>query len=198
MPSSPAPHRPLVLRGVSVVSTADGTHGPAVDVSVRDGVITAISASSSGPADPFAVVVDAPGRFVVPGYVDAHAHPLPASGPIPASALGLMLANGITGFRQMSGSAGLLARRRAGTLGLPADAPDLLALPGALLTPMNAGSSAAAIAAARSGFRSIEHLGPGSRCSSAAPATSTGWARPSPRPSPASRSPRSGFPFPPG
>jgi imidazolonepropionase-like amidohydrolase len=210
MPPSPAPHRPLLLRGVSVVSTADGTRSPAVDVSVRDGVITDISVSSSAPADPSAVVVDAPGRFVVPGYVDAHAHPLPDKGPIPASALGLMLTNGITGFRQMSGSADLLARRRAGTLGMPEDSPDLLAMPGALLTPMNAGSSATAIAAvreqhaagadfvkaaviapqpyfdaqeeanrlgipilghlpagidvraaARAGFRSIEHLGPG-------------------------------------
>jgi imidazolonepropionase-like amidohydrolase len=197
----------LVLRGVTVVETADGARTPNLDIQIADGVITAISATAP---DGLAEVVDATGKYVVPGYVDMHVHALPDHGPIPAGALGLMLANGITGFRQMSGSLDLLARRRAGTLGMPVDAPGLLAMPGGLLTPMNAGTAAAAVAtvrehhlagadfvkaalvtpavyfeaqteanrlgipllghlpsgidvraAARSGFRSIEHLGPG-------------------------------------
>ena len=67
-----------------------------------------------------------------------HAHPL--NDKHPAGALELMLANGITGFRQMAGSPQLLSERQAGTLPLPADSPAVLALPGALLTPLNAGT----------------------------------------------------------
>lgn len=201
--------RPLVLRAVTVVDTADGARTPNLDVRISDGVITGISATSPEGADATVDVVDAAGRYVVPGYVDMHVHALPDHGPIPASALGLMLVNGITGFRQMGGSLDLLARRQAGTLGMPVDAPQLLAMPGGLLTPLNAGTAAAVAtvreqhsagadfvktalitpavyfeaqeeanrlgipvlghlpsgidvrAAARSGFRSIEHLGPG-------------------------------------
>jgi hypothetical protein len=61
-----------------------------------------------------------------------HAHPLnPGS---PEGGLQLMLANGITGFRQMSGSPELLARRRAGNF-MPPDTPALLATPGNILIP---------------------------------------------------------------
>jgi hypothetical protein len=58
-----------------------------------------------------------------------------------------MLAHGVTGFRQMSGSPRLLAERSAGTLPLPVDSPAVLALPGALLTPLNAGTLSGAVAA---------------------------------------------------
>jgi hypothetical protein len=137
-----------------------------------------------------------------------HAHPLGRADP--TSALALMLASGVTGFRQMSGSTELLARRKIGDLRLPDASPALLAMPGDLLTPINADSAAAAVdsvrrqhaagadfvkvvlvtpgayfpaqaeanrlgipmlghlpvgidvaAAAKAGFRSIEHLGPG-------------------------------------
>ena len=60
-----------------------------------------------------------------------------------------MLTNGITGFRQMSGSEELLRRRRTGTLNLPEHSPDLLAMPGAVLTPLNASTGANAAAAVR-------------------------------------------------
>ncbi|MEK6397865.1 MAG: amidohydrolase family protein [Terriglobus sp.] len=54
--------------------------------------------------------------------------------------LALMLADGITGFRQMTGSPELLQQRRDHTLPLDKDAPALLAMPGELLTPFNASS----------------------------------------------------------
>ena len=60
-----------------------------------------------------------------------------------------MLANGITGFRQMAGSPQLLRERAAGTLPLPADSPGVVVLPGALLTPLNAGTIADAVGAVR-------------------------------------------------
>ena len=52
-----------------------------------------------------------------------------------------MLAEGVTGFRQMSGSPALLARRRNGHLPFGEEAPQLLQTPGSLITPFNAGSA---------------------------------------------------------
>src|SRR6202020_1611029 len=45
----------------------------------------------------------------------------------------LMLANGVTGFRQMAGSPELLANRAAGKSLLPTDSPALLGIPGTIL-----------------------------------------------------------------
>ena len=74
-----------------------------------------------------------------------HAHPLNGKTP-DTRALALMLAHGVTGFRQMAGSPQLLQDRRNGSLALGRYAPELLALPGSLLTPLNAGTPAAAVA----------------------------------------------------
>jgi hypothetical protein len=127
-----------------------------------------------------------------------------------SSVLATMLADGVTGFRQMTGSPDFLEERRNGTLPIGKDAPALLVMPGSILTPFNAGSPDSAVEeirlqktqgadfikvglvspdvffaaiaegqrvglpvlghlqegvdaarAARAGFRSIEHLGPG-------------------------------------
>jgi imidazolonepropionase-like amidohydrolase len=141
------PHlRPLTLRGVTVVDVRTGSLTPDCDVAIGDGTITSV-----GPRDdtsaPVSEVVAMPGAYVVPGYADMHAHPLGAQDP--TSALALMLASGVTGFRQMSGSSSLLAKRRAGELGLPEDSPSLLALPGDLLTPLTAGTVERAVDAVR-------------------------------------------------
>ena len=86
----------------------------------------------------------------IPGFADMHAHmharPLGAGDS--SGTFDLMLAHGVTAFRQMSGSAQMLKDRAAGTL-MPAGAPRLLALPGQVLTPLNAGSPAAAVATVR-------------------------------------------------
>jgi hypothetical protein len=54
--------------------------------------------------------------------------------------LARMLADGVTGFRQMTGSPEFLKERRDGTLPIGKDAPALLAMPGSILTPFNARS----------------------------------------------------------
>jgi hypothetical protein len=136
-----APSRPTVLRDVTVVGTRDGSRTPHQDVRLEGGRITAVGATGAAPD---AEVVDGAGRFVVPGFIDMHSHVLTAAAP--AAALELMLAHGITGFRQMSGTTDLLRRRRAGGLDLPALAPALLALPGELLLPVNAATAQAAAA----------------------------------------------------
>jgi Amidohydrolase family len=138
----PEPEK-LLLRGVTVVNTRDGSVSPHMDLSLEGGRISSIAPAGAGAPDASVRVVDAVGKFVVPGFIDMHAHPLSVKDP--SGSLELMLANGITGFRQMSGSAEFLKERRDGTLPLPTDSPALLALPGSLLTPLNASSPEMAI-----------------------------------------------------
>ena len=89
------------------------------------------------------VCLDASGKFVVPGYNDMHSHVLELEEP--SGGLALMLAEGVTGFRQMSGSPERLKERRDQTLPVGKDAPALLQMPGAVLTPLNAASNEAVI-----------------------------------------------------
>ncbi|WP_420309197.1 amidohydrolase family protein [Streptomyces sp. YS-B37] len=140
---------PLLLRSVTVVDTRTGSLTPDTDVLVRDGRITEVRPGIEAP--PRAAVVDARNRYVVPGYNDMHAHPLDQ---LPARSrdrdLRLLLAYGVTGFRQMSGSLDLLRRRADGTLDLPLDGARPLTMPGAvMLTPLNAGTPEQATATVR-------------------------------------------------
>jgi N-acyl-D-amino-acid deacylase len=63
----------VLIQGGRVV---DGTGAPPypADVGVRDGRIEAVGDLSSGGAPASAATVDAAGRLVVPGFIDAHVH----------------------------------------------------------------------------------------------------------------------------
>ncbi|GAA3309448.1 amidohydrolase family protein [Streptomyces cinereospinus] len=93
-------------------------------------------------------VVEGRGRFLVPAFMDMHTHAPEIPDDIDGT-YALMLAKGIAGFRQMSGSRALLAARREGTLPAPTGAPALLATAGELLTPLNASTVEAVVAAVR-------------------------------------------------
>ncbi len=180
-----------------------------MNVLIRDGRIVDLSPSGAPHQDPTTHRIDTAGKFIVPGYNDMHSHALNLSDP--SGSLALMLAEGVTGFRQMSGSPALLQKRREHALAMGPATPALLETPGTILTPLNAGSKKAVaeevrrqhaqgadfvkivladpdvfmaaireavavgvpilghlqegvdvVAASRAGFRSIEHLGPGS------------------------------------
>lgn len=134
----------LLITGVTVVNTQDGSRRPGMAILVHDGRIARIARARGFPVSAGVRRIDAAGRFVVPGYLDMHAHPL--NSPTPQAALSLMVTYGITGFRQMSGTPQLLAERRAGTLPLGPVAPELLATPGLVLAGKLAGDPAAASA----------------------------------------------------
>ena len=137
----------LVIRGVTVVDPRDGSLRAGQDVRITGEQIVSVEpARDDGGVPAAAQVVDAAGRYLVPGFADMHVHPLGAGDP--AGSFDLMLAHGVTGFRQMSGSARMLKDRAAGTL-MPAGAPRLLAMPGTVLTPFNAGTAATAAATVR-------------------------------------------------
>lgn len=128
---------PLVIEGATVVDVRTGELLEGLSVRISGGRIDQIL-----PADQISVAegvqrIDATGQFLVPGYMDMHAHPLGLENP--EQAFGLMLANGITGFRQMSGDEELLALRRQGHLSAVAH-PELLIMPGYVLVPQIAKS----------------------------------------------------------
>jgi hypothetical protein len=135
-----------VLRGVAVVDTRDGSITSNTDVIMAAGRIVDMTTSHTGNGRGDEVI-DATGKYVVPGYLDMHSHVIGEDDP--AGDLDLMLANGITGFRLMGGSFDLLEQRRSGSLPLLSCAPALLAMPGDVLTPMNAGTAEAALATVR-------------------------------------------------
>ena len=98
-----------VLTDVTVVNTRDGSLTPGMAVVVDNGRIVKIASAGSVHTAGAAQAIDASGKYVVPGYLDMHAHVVNRAD-LPVTPWPLLIANGITGFRQMSGSPELLAR----------------------------------------------------------------------------------------
>ncbi|MER6345081.1 amidohydrolase family protein [Streptomyces sp. NPDC001595] len=143
-------HQPVLLRSATVVDVRDGTHLPATDVLVKDGTIADVRPGIDADGIQGLHVIEARGQYLVPGYNDMHAHPLGQTRQDQTRDLKLMLAHGVTGFRQMSGSIKLLRDRAAGVLDLPESSPALLATPGPLLiTLLNAATEEQVVATVR-------------------------------------------------
>ena len=63
----------MILRNASVLDPEKGELAPGQSVVVEDGRIADVGPGLSGPDD--AVILDAAGRTVMPGLIDAHTHP---------------------------------------------------------------------------------------------------------------------------
>jgi len=113
-PSADVPQN-LILSGVTVVDTATGELTPNMTIVINDGVITSVSPEPAPDSSKLRIKlrIDATGKFLVPGYLDMHAHTLQSKSL--KGDLSLMLANGITGFRQMAGSAAMIRQVKAGS-----------------------------------------------------------------------------------
>lgn len=135
-----------VLADAAVVDVETGEVTPHQDVRIRDGRIASISCHGTDHGD--REVVEASGQFVVPAYVDAHAHPLNHPDEVDG-AYALMLAAGVAGYRQMSSDDSPLRRRREGALREAVGAPALLAPPGDVITPITAPNPEATAATVR-------------------------------------------------
>ncbi|MET0135529.1 MAG: amidohydrolase family protein [Kibdelosporangium sp.] len=133
------------IADVTVVDPRDGSVTAHQDIRIAGGRIAEVSATDRPDRDP--ATVDGRNRFVVPGFVDMHAHPLNLSDP--THELRLMLAFGITGYRQMSGTPELLRRLRERVATADDRVPRLLATAGSVLTPINAGKPDMAVAEVR-------------------------------------------------
>ena len=135
-----------VLLNANVVNTRDGSVSTGMSIVIDGGKIqqivpggTNVTVSGSGQA------VDASGKFVVPGYQDMHVHSMDAADLQPTD-WPLYIANGVTGVRQMGGSAALIQRARklnADSAAGLVDAPEVLMIPGTLFAGQTATAAAA-------------------------------------------------------
>lgn len=91
--------RVLALRGATVIDIAGGAPLADATVLVREGRIRWVGADSAARVPADARQVDAEGKFMVPGLWDMHVHLSKAR----ASALRLLVANGVLGVRDMGG-----------------------------------------------------------------------------------------------
>ena len=87
----------LVIDRVNIVDVRDGSIARNRAVLVTDGRIVRVAAAGSVGG---AATIDGHGAYVVPGFNDMHAHNLNSASP--ATSLAMMLASGVTGFRQMA------------------------------------------------------------------------------------------------
>ena len=133
-----------VLNNVTVIDTRTGQATADQAVVIEQGKIKQVIASAAVKASGTAKVIDASGKFVVPGYLDMHTHVLPAAVFQQAPAWPLLLANGVTGVREMVGVPPLIAAakrfnaaRAAGQL----DSPEILQVPGMVVAGVSTAAS---------------------------------------------------------
>jgi imidazolonepropionase-like amidohydrolase len=96
---------PLLIRRVRVLDLATGGFGPETSLLIEGGRIRWISPESGRAIPPAAVVIDAAGRFAVPGLFDLHVHAAWANHEANPDAF---IAYGITSVRDTGGRLDLL------------------------------------------------------------------------------------------
>jgi hypothetical protein len=126
------------IDNVSIFDPLDGSVRPQHSIVISGARIEAVIPTSSAATESSFRVIQGNGRFAVPGFNDMHTHVLQE--PNPELGFALILAQAITGIRQMEGSTALLSARAENQLGLNERTPAPLALPGELRLPFNAQS----------------------------------------------------------
>jgi imidazolonepropionase-like amidohydrolase len=108
------PPQPLVLSHVTVIDVIAGRARPEMTVVVSGNRIELSGPSGRIPTPSNAVVVDATGKFLIPGLWDAHFHVATnfSSNWAREVSLPLLVANGVTGIRDMGGDFELIKALR--------------------------------------------------------------------------------------
>ncbi len=109
--SAPGAATTVAIRNVTVVDVTDGSLHPDRTVLVEGNRIVTVGAAAEVAVPANAQVVEAAGGYLIPGLWDMHAHAATESRV--ESFFRLLLAHGITGFRDPFGSLGVAARARA-------------------------------------------------------------------------------------
>lgn len=101
MASSTTSHgsKDLEIRDVTIVDVEQGKLLPHRTVLIEDGVITSVIQSKGAPTKSGADVIDAGGKFLIPGLWDMHTHITHTDVDFP-----LYIANGVLGIRSMGGA----------------------------------------------------------------------------------------------
>ena len=112
---SSRPDATIVITHVTVIDATGAPPQTDATVIVTKSRISAISASGSAQIPPKAKVIDATGKFLIPGLADMHVHLTGAGEPSGSREfiIPLLIANGITTVRDMGGSVALLKKLRA-------------------------------------------------------------------------------------
>lgn len=97
--AEPQPGSVLAIRDVAVIAMTDTPPLFNANVIIRGDRIDAVGPAASTVIPPGATVVDGADKFLVPGFIEMHAH----TSKTRASALGLFVANGVTTVRDMGG-----------------------------------------------------------------------------------------------
>jgi imidazolonepropionase-like amidohydrolase len=96
----PSPPEALAFTDVSVIDATSEAPRPRQTVIVRDHRIVAVGPVEATPVPAGARVVNAQGKFLIPGLWDMHVH---TDVPAGRGLLALYVANGVTGVRDMAG-----------------------------------------------------------------------------------------------
>jgi hypothetical protein len=99
-----------LFRGVAIVALDADVPTGLRDVVVRDGRIVEIAATTKRQVED-TIVIDAKGKFLMPGLVEMHAHVPPLDAPTLQTVLDLFLAHGVTTVRGVLGEPGQLTLR---------------------------------------------------------------------------------------
>ncbi len=100
----PAIDRQIVFRNVNVITMVSDTVLPNRDVAVKNGIITAIVATGRSNWNTDALVIDAAGKYLLPGLAEMHAHVPPVDDLEPMQEVLMLFAlNGVTTIRGMHG-----------------------------------------------------------------------------------------------
>lgn len=94
----------VAITHVSVIDGRDSVARDDQTVIVRGTRIATVAPSSQVSIPPGATVVDGRGKYLVPGFWDMHVHTAISGIPEARTLLGLYIANGVTGVRDMAGA----------------------------------------------------------------------------------------------
>lgn len=108
VPAQQSQNTVLALTHVTVIDMTGARPKPEMTVVITAGRITAIARTGKARIPPGAQVIDARGKFLIPGLWDMHVHFTETERTFP-----MFVANGITGVRNMGGAAEDLFRWRA-------------------------------------------------------------------------------------
>lgn len=124
------------LANATVVNTKNGELSEGQSILIENGKIISIAPTGILNTGKEIKTIDVSGKYIVPGFLDMHLHVLENKDI--SDYLSLLIANGVTGFRQMAGSRKLLQKRKNQELGIKPYDSELLLMPGDLLTMVNA------------------------------------------------------------
>ncbi len=102
-------HSDLAITHANVLDVESGRWLPDRTVLIRDGGVVSVVQSSSAPEVSATRVIDAGGRYLMPGMFDMHVHLEHFPGP---DLLALFLAHGVTSVRNMDGRPHILEWKR--------------------------------------------------------------------------------------